>query len=164
MGSYYQVKPWWVSSSLKGEIGRQKLLTGVWAWLYGYLLFSHENDISVDHGVIVSDLTLATSSVGHQECISQWYSWWESLHEATTRFYCSERVCAESLQVEVTLRSETVTEGLVWVLCISDSGVWSLKSRERPLCVLTNTAWEEDPASCVYGWYCNHRRWHQRHC
>ena len=56
------------------------------------------------------------------------------------------------LQVEkVTLRSEIVSESLVWALCINDSRVWSLSCTERPLCVLTDTAREEDPASYVCG-------------
>jgi len=68
--------------------------------------------------------------------------------------------CVEGLQVEeVTLCYKIVCESLVWVLCISDSGVWSLLSRERSLYVLTDTTWEEDLASCVCGWYCDHRRY-----
>ena len=54
------------------------------------------------------------------------------------------------LQVEkVTLRSEIVSESLVWTLCINDSEVWSLSSRKRSLCVLADTRWEEDYACCV---------------
>jgi len=67
-------------------------------------------------------------------------------------------VCPEGLQVEeVTLRSETVSESLVWAHCISDSGVWYLSSSERPLYVLADTTWEKDPTSYVCGWYCDHR-------
>jgi len=40
----------------------------------------------------------------------------------------------EGLQVEkVTLRFELVSESLVWALCISDSGVWSLLSKKTTL-------------------------------
>jgi len=57
-----------VSGSLKGEIGYQRLLTSVWDLLCRY---GREDDIYTDHGVIGSNLLLATSSVGYQEYISQ---------------------------------------------------------------------------------------------
>jgi len=50
-----QVKPRWVSNSLKDEIGCQKLLTGVWTELCGYLLSGREDNICADPGVISSD-------------------------------------------------------------------------------------------------------------
>ena len=60
MGLHCQVKPRWVFGSLKGKIGCQKLLVGVWTGLCGYLLTDHEDDICVDLGVIKSNLPLAT--------------------------------------------------------------------------------------------------------
>ena len=49
----------------------------------------------------------------------------------TTRLCCSGRVCEEGLQIEeVTLRSETIFENLISVLCISDSGVGSRRSEK----------------------------------
>ena len=66
MGLHYQVKPKWVSSSLKGKIGCQKIFTGVWTGLCGNLLSGRENDICVGPCVIGSDIPLATSSVGHK--------------------------------------------------------------------------------------------------
>ena len=41
----------------------------------------------------------------------------------------------ESLQVEeVTVRFETVSESLIWALCISESGVISVVQRKTTLC------------------------------
>jgi len=38
MSLHCRVKPRWISGSLKGEIGCQRILTGVWTGLCGYLL------------------------------------------------------------------------------------------------------------------------------
>jgi len=54
-----------------------------------YLLLDSEDDICAGLCVISSNISLVTSSVGHQKYLSQWYSWWEGLHRATVRFYCS---------------------------------------------------------------------------
>ena len=66
-------------------------------------------------------------------------------------FCCLGREC-ECLQVEeVTLRSETIFESLIWALCISASGVWFVSCAKRSLFILTDTTWKEDYASCVCG-------------
>ena len=69
MGLHYQVKPRWIFGSLKSEIGCQKILTGVWAIFYGFLLSGSEDDIYADPDVISSDIPLAVSSVIYQECL-----------------------------------------------------------------------------------------------
>ena len=123
MSLHYQVKHRWVSGSLKSENDCQRLLTCVWAGLCEQLLPGRKVDICVNPCLISSDIPLATSSVGHQEYLPQWYSWWGGLHEATTRLCYSKGVC-EGLHIEeVTLRSETISESLVWALYISDSEV-----------------------------------------
>jgi len=70
IGLHYQVKLRWVS-------GQDSLpnITGVWTRLCGYFLSRHEDDICVDHNIIGNNLLLAISSVGHQKCLTQWYSW-----------------------------------------------------------------------------------------
>ena len=64
---------------------------------------------------------------------------------------CSRRVC-EGLQVEeVTLRSETVSESLVWALRGSGIQKFGLCRAEKNYsCVLADTRWEENPTDCVY--------------
>ena len=68
---------------------------------------------------------------------------WKSFHSAC-------KLC-EGLQIEeVTLRSKTISESLLWTLYISDSGVWSLSVRKRPLCILMDTTWEDDSDGCLH--------------
>ena len=71
MGLHCQVKPRWISGSLKGDIDSQRILTGVCTKLCGYLLTDSEHDILTDLGVLSSNIPLATSSVRHQEYFSQ---------------------------------------------------------------------------------------------
>ena len=70
---------------------------------------------------------------------------------ATIRLWYSGRVC-EGLQVEeVTLRSETVSESLVWALRGSGIQKFGLCRAEKNYsCVLADTRWEENPTDCVY--------------
>jgi len=134
MSLYYQVKPRWVSGSLKGEIGCQRFLTGVWAWLCGYVFSSHENDIYADHSVIGNDLPLATSSVEHQECISQSYSWWECLHGVTTRLCCLGGVRRKFGCWRSHSTIWNSLESLIWTFCINDSKFGLCRAEKITLC------------------------------
>ena len=69
-----QVRPKRVSSSLKDKIDYQKILTGIWTELCGYLLPGREDDICAGSCVISSDMPLETLLVGHHKYLSQWYS------------------------------------------------------------------------------------------
>ena len=89
---------------------------------------------------------------------SQLYSWWGDLYGATTRLCFSESVRKFAGWRNY---STVVFENLLWALCISDLGVWPLSRTERPLCVSTDTGWEENFASFVYEWYCDHIRWYK---
>ena len=150
-----------VAGLLKGEIGCQKILTGVCTELCGYLLPDYKDTSTRILVSLGATYHWPLHQFDVKKCISQWYPWSWGLHGATTRLYYSGKVC-EGLQVEeVTLWSKTASESLVWVLCISDSEVWSLSRKERPLCVLANTRWEEDPTGYVCRWYCDHSRWYE---
>jgi len=71
--------------------------------------------------------------------------------------FLSRRECV-ALQIEkVTLQFETISERLVWALCISNSGAWTLSVREIPLYILADTLWEENYASCICR-YCDYMR------
>ena len=67
---YCQDKPSWVFVSLRNNIDCQSIFTGVLTGLSEYLLSDREDDICAGLCVISSDIPLATSSVGHQECLS----------------------------------------------------------------------------------------------
>ena len=158
MDLHCQVKPRWVSGSLKGEIGSQTILTGVWTSLCRYLLFSRENDIRVDPGAISSNIPVAVASIGHQEFSSQLYSWWGGLYKATALLLRGYK----GLQIEeVTLRPETVSESLVWAFASVNQKLGLCRS-EKNLYILADTAWKESPASCICWSYCDHKRWHRR--
>ena len=75
-----------------------------------YLLPGYEDDICVGHCDISNDIPLITSSIGHQECFSQWNSWWRDLHGATISLCYSRGGYKGLLIEEVTLRSEIVFE------------------------------------------------------
>lgn len=72
-----QVKSIWISGSLKDEIGYKRIFTYIWMGLCGYHFLSGEDDICTGPCVISNDIPPATSSIGHQECLFQWYSRWE---------------------------------------------------------------------------------------
>ena len=107
---YCQVKPWWVSGSLKGEIGCKRLLTSVRDWLCGYFLSDRKDDILW----IMESLTTTYHWPLHQLHIKNSF-----LNSILDEKLCMEQlpgfvaqgVRALSLQVaKVTLRSESLWE------------------------------------------------------
>jgi len=75
MDLHYQVKPKWISDSLKGGLVAKK-----YSQMYGLNYVDTFSLVAKMTSVwilvfISSDIPLATSSVEYQECLSQWYSW-----------------------------------------------------------------------------------------
>jgi len=56
---------------LKARLVAKRLFISVWTRLCEFFLPGREDDICADHCIIGSDLPLTTSSIGHQECLSQ---------------------------------------------------------------------------------------------
>ena len=132
MNLQYQVKPKWVSGSLKGKIGCQRIFSGVWTGLCDYLLSGSKDDISVDSCVISSD-TIGhfiswTSKIPLNDILN------EEVYMEQPLGFVAQREC-EGLQVEeIILWFKTVSKSLIWALCRVIQEVGSCTQRKTTLC------------------------------